>query len=138
MKELEAFAAFCGGTVQKNQFVWQDGRYILLHYDLMTISEDGEVDRDDAYRAIYRVLDTFASHQLSESSYLVQVPLELTAERFAAEFWNAMSEDTAGVMQEGDAVYVHCNPNRRDLIGGIAQVVPSNCTSLIAVRLPDD
>ena len=138
VKELEAFAAFCGGSVQKNHFVWQDGRYVLLHYDLMTIAEDGEVDRDDAYQAIYGVLDTFESHELSESAYLVRVPAETTSERFAAEFWNALSEDTAGVMREGDAVYVHCNPNRRDLIGGIAQVVPADCTSLITVRLPGE
>jgi hypothetical protein len=71
------------------------------------------------------------------SVYLVPLLPHRSSEKCAAMFWNTLRDMLAGHLVPGDSFYVHYAPDYRNLIGGIAQVVPDGATVLTPANEPD-
>jgi len=76
-------------------------------------------------------------HRLGETVFLVPLLLGKSSELCGAKFWNALQGATAGHLYEGDSFYVHYAPDTKNMIGGIAQVVPANSHALARVIEPE-
>jgi hypothetical protein len=132
-----AFSKMTQGAVQENQFVWGDGRYILLHFDLITIRPNGvEAKRDDVYKLIGELVEANKGVRLGGSVYLAPLIPGQSSERCAALFWNVLATRTASQLMHGDAFYIHYAPDQKNLLGGISQIVPAKANSIVKVEVP--
>ncbi len=133
---LADFAASVGAGVKNDTYVWANGRYLILHFDLINISPSGSVDRADVYDDINCIVGQNGGTRLTESVYLVPLLMDETSERCAAMFWNALRIATAGKLRQGDSFYVHFAPDTKNLLGGLAEVVPSGSNMLLVANVP--
>lgn len=133
---LESFADFSGTEIQGNQFVWGDGLYLILHFDLITVNPHGPIDRSDAYTAINDVVLGNHGTRLSGSVYIVPLLPKTSSERCAALFWNALCDALDENLVHGDVFYLHYAPDIRSLMGGISVLVGVDRT-LTKVAVPE-
>jgi hypothetical protein len=142
INQLVRFARMLGHKLQKRQgnelptFFWADGRYLLVHFDLITIdTEDASIDRSEVYDAIESFVTKNKGVRLGRSVYAVPLLPKETSERSAALLWNTLGDALAGSLCHGDSFYVHYAPDTKNLLGGIAEVVVENDT-LAHVKVP--
>lgn len=133
------FAKLVKGKVDPAaHFLWADGRYILLHFDLVNVNAKGtEVHREDVYADVGEVVEANHGVRLGGSVYVIPLLPAKTSECCATEFWNVLADKTAGKLRYGDAFYLHYAPDLKNLLGGITQIVPANKKSLGKVQVPD-
>jgi hypothetical protein len=137
-QSLLHFADSAGAQIQKGCAAWGDGLYLILHFDLLTVGVDGQrLDRDEVYEAVERCVHSNHGTRLGGSVYIVPLLPHRSSEQCAAKFWNTLRDMLAGQLVPGDSFYVHYAPDCRNLIGGIAQVVPDGATALTAANEPD-
>ena len=123
VESLALFAERIKATLQSRRFVWSNGRYVLLHFDLITISPDGEVDRSETYKAIGEMIAANNGMKLSESVYLLALLKGRSPKYTAAVYWNRLGDSLAGGLLNGDKFFLHFDPGLSGLLGAIAEVV---------------
>lgn len=132
------FVDLCGGVFQGSRSTWSEGEYLLLHFDLMTIGGQGDVSRREVYDAINGLVEDSGGTRLGGSVYLIPLPGKDASVRYAAMFWNALAAKTDAMLRTGDSFYLHYAPDTKNLLGGMAQVIPLNESSLIQAVVPPD
>jgi hypothetical protein len=135
-QSLQVFAHSSGAIADEDGFVWGDGLYFILHFDLMNVGPGGPVDRSAVYNAISDYVENNHGTRLGGSVYIAPLLPLITSQRCAALFWNALCDILAGQLRGGDSFYLHYAPAFRNLMGGIAQVVPVAQDSLDKVQVP--
>jgi hypothetical protein len=135
-ESLGSFAESSGATPDEDGFVWGDGLYLILHFDLMNIGPAGPVDRGAVYDAINGCVETNHGTRLGGSVYSAPLLPLMSSQRCASLFWNTLCDTLGGHLIGGDSFYLHYAPAFRNLMGGIAQVVPVGKTSLDHVQVP--
>jgi len=133
---LTEFAASIGASVQDNRYVWGNGRYLVLHFDLINVGPAGPVDRGEVYSIINHTVGLVGGTRLTQSVYLVPLIAGETSERCAATFWNELRAATAGQLRPGDSFYIHFAPDTKNLLGGLAEVLPLDSNTLLAAVVP--
>lgn len=130
-ESLASFADSAGAVIQDGSAVWGDGLYLILHFDLMTRGIQGqELDRSKVYEFLESTVKDNGGTRLGGSVYIVPLLPMRRSEACASVFWNLMAKSLNGWLVAGDSFYLHYSPDVRNLMGGIAQVVPANATSL--------
>lgn len=133
---IARFARLSGSGVDAEQFVWSHGRYLVLHFELVTTIGDDKVDRSNVYDSVAQIVKNANGTWLGGSVDIVPLLPNTSSERSAALFWNALEEETRERLLPGDAFYVHYAPDVKNLMGGIGQVVPLKMVGLSRVKVP--
>jgi hypothetical protein len=133
---LQSFADSSAATPDNDGFVWGDGLYLVLHFDLMNIGPAGAVDRSAVYNAISDYVENCHGTRLGGSVYIAPLLPLMSSQRCAGLFWNALCDTLADQLIAGDSFYLHYAPALRNLMGGIAQVIPLAKNSLDHVHVP--
>jgi hypothetical protein len=135
---LYQFGKMVGAVPEPNRSVWSEGRYLILHFDLVTTWGGSPVSRQDVYDAIPDIVEVNGGGRLGGSVFMIPLLPSKTSLRCAAEFWNALQGKIANKLLPGDSFYLHYAPDVRNLLGGIAQVVPSESRSLGVANVPEE
>jgi hypothetical protein len=134
---LAALAKVSGTTPNADGFFAGDGRYVLFHYDLLTISKAGQkLDRSGAYSTIQKTIQAMSGIELGGSVYAVPLTNTEDAINRAVKLWNAVALSTKGQLIEGDAFYLHYSAINLNRLGCVAQVIPAGKTLLTTLKTP--
>ena len=137
--DLRGLAHIGRGEVDADGFFSGVSKYVLLHYELMTVDEKNrDLDRAALHDVIAGVTKKLRGAELTGSVDVLPIPRDRTAERYAAQFWNALVKALEGQLRTGDSFYIHYSGRGLDRIGVIAQVVPAHLKTLSKVEIPDD
>ncbi|MFT3686411.1 MAG: hypothetical protein QM783_16065 [Phycisphaerales bacterium] len=137
-KRREALASFAGiiAAPVENGLVWGKGRYLLLHYDLITIDRgDSEISRS-AYQGVKLFAMNLSGVYLGETVFALPLPSGDSSILAAVKTWNALGQATKGTLAEGDAFYLHYSDDQLHTLGCIAQVVTAGQKELSKAPLP--
>lgn len=134
---LAALAATSGTKPDTDHFVWHDGRYVVLHFDLMTIKKSGlDVDRGPVYAVVEKIAKAQGGMHMGGSVYAVPLAAGEASMARAIALWNAIAAATDKHLVEGDAFFLHYSLDTKNQMGGIAQVIPPKQTRLHQVNSP--
>lgn len=137
-QSLEHFADSAGAMIQQGCAAWGDGLYLILHFDLLTVGVNGQhLNRNDVYEAVENCVHSNHGTRLGGSVYIVPLLPHQGSEKCAAMFWNTLRDMLADHLVPGDSFYLHYAPDFRNLMGGIAQVVPDGAAALTFAIVPD-
>ena len=139
LAELKSFARMGRGGVDTDGFSAGMGKYLLLHFELMTVDDqDRSVDRQDVYGVVEGIVKKLRGAQLTGTVDLLPLPRDRSSERYAAQFWNALVKALEDLLRPGDSFFLHYSGRGLDRIGAIAQVVPAHQRTLSKVEVPED
>ena len=97
---LRAFADSSKAVADKDGFVWGDGQYLILHFDLMNLGPAGPINaRSTVYDAISSCVEQFQGTRLGGSVYIAPLLPSISSERHAAVFWNNLCDTLAGQLR---------------------------------------
>jgi hypothetical protein len=135
---LKDFAEANRAKIQLGQFAWNEGRYLILHFDLINIHPIGDIkaQRREMYETVESLVLESGGRRLGGSVYFIPVLPNHNAEVSAAVFWNVLAKTTAEKLFDGDSFFLHYSSAKIDLIGGLGQTIKIGEDSLKPVVVP--
>ena len=115
------------------EYVWQAGKFLILHFDLISIDHNHQPrNRSEVYEIIRELaVDATGGMRVTESVYFLPLGDRLTSKESAFAVWAALRRLTAGHLRTGDTFFLQYAPDVLNTLGVMAEVVgPPDTTSL--------
>lgn len=122
-ERLTKIAELSNTEIQTGMLVSGAGRYLILHFDLITITATRDLNRDSAYAQIQELIAVNSGVHLGGSVYVVPLLDKYSASKSAIKFWNLLHSKLTGHLAAGDVFVLHYADPLIDQVRTLAQMV---------------
>lgn len=133
---LTQFAGMMDSSITNGGSASGSGSFMLLHYDLITRSQEGALDRSRVYEKIKKTVYGHQGTRIGKSVYVLPIGETASPNEQASIIWNSLSEELGDSLKMGDLFYINYASAESAMMGGIGQIVPADGTPLMLHNAP--